>query len=146
MYKRQSDNHPPSVGNSLPADHAAACSHTNDENPLNDSQISSQHDTSRYESARNFAGEFRMTPTSRTQGSTPTPLGRTNTSVTPSSSNNTTSGAHVQAPVTNADTATAVSSAPRNPIHFVMKQSDLPKGPHIDGSPDRRCWRDAHNF
>ena len=36
--QQSSDNHPPSVDYSLPAAHAATGSHTNSENPLNDSQ------------------------------------------------------------------------------------------------------------
>ena len=79
---------------------------------------------------------------SRNQSSTPTPRERTtNTSVTPSSSNNTTSGAQLQVFPATAETTAVPSTAEistavptRNPVHFVMKQSDLPKDLILTGA------------
>lgn len=133
-------NHLSTADHPLPDDHSLPAAHatgTNAENRLsNGSQFSSQHDT-RYENARNLASEFSMSrtesnPTPRNESSTPTPRERTNTTrVNPSSSNNTTSGTQLQASATTAETTTVPA---RNPIHFVMKQSDLPKDLILTGA------------
>ena len=141
-------DHPSSVNQPASVEHsfssAPAAARMNAENLPNDSHNSIQHeqDTSRYDNARNLAEDFNMSrderrPTSRNR-STPTPLERTtNASMNPGSLNYATSGAQPQVsrataelstavPPTTAENSTAVPVS-RNPVHFVMKQSDLPK-------------------
>ena len=139
--QQSSYNHPSSVDHSLPAARAATGSHTNNKNPLNDSQISrQQHDnTGRFESARNFPEDFGMTrtesyPTPRVQSSTLTSLPRTTTTTnaTPGSSG-TTSRAQVRTSEI-AMTAETTAVPTRNPVYFVMKQSDLPKDLILTGA------------